>query len=73
MPSNKLKWYDWDGVGEIPRIAVVDSVKFRDGEIMSGDDLGIYYANTFDLFWTHQQNDADIIAYTLGEPLEGGE
>lgn len=58
-----LKWYDWDGDGEIP--SGVKEVCFASGwataftKFMEGPD-----------FWKHEGESTDIIAYPLGESLE---
>ena len=64
MSTNKLKWYDWDGVGEIPQGVVI--VKYRHGGQEAID-------SNSKIDWELLDMSNDIIAYTLGEPLEGGE
>ena len=69
----KLKWYDWNGEGDIP-IGVV-GVRYRDGYESDGNDPVWGVDN--DAFehkplWNHDDSEYDIIAYTLGEPLEVG-
>lgn len=62
---SKLNWYDWNGVGEIPS----GVVGIRD---RNGDEWRSYEDGDLELDdnWTHSGDESDIIAYTLGEPLE---
>ena len=56
----KLKWYDWDGVGEIP-LGVV-GVRMR-------NNREFYPKKHYSGSWFHSEASTDIIAYTLGEEL----
>lgn len=63
---SEYKWYDWDGKGETP--SGVKDVRFALGWVASFNK----FMEDPD-FWRHEGESTDIIAYTLGEPLEGGE
>ncbi len=59
----KLKWYEWDGVGDIP--SRVKEVCFALGWVTNFNK----FMECPD-FWKQEGENTDIIAYTLGEPLE---
>lgn len=63
--SKTLKWYDWDGVGEIP--SGVKGVIDRDGTEWKSYEDWVWELGTD---WIHSGLEEDIIAYTLGELME---
>ena len=72
MSTNKLKWYDWKPRNDVP--ALILGIKFFDGEVMIFNAISsrrLEVAN----YWMKQPDSGvvEVIAYTLGEPLEGGE
>jgi len=60
----KLKWYDWDGEGEIP--PYVKGVRLRGGI----ERIPVSSIYSLGCMWKINKDDFDIIAYTLGEQVE---
>ena len=67
----KLKWYDWEQDSDIPN--KIKGIKFFDGELMMFNMSGPSRLRLSTAkYWMKEPDSGviEVIAYTLGEPLE---